>query len=231
MNSNYSQLVKDPQPVFEKPSRRTGLILIGLALAGLLYFLSPIIGTKLKKQEKTSFGDILGNTIDSRPRIISTVVEAKESEEVRDFYLTIEKTGLFSAPIISNINIENDDEYKQALKKGLVHPRGNAYPGEGSLVYIFGHSTNHFWNIANINGLLFGIEKLEKGDKIKVEYNGEHYVYHVFDKKIISKKDIDYVKEREGQDILVLQSCWPPGTALKRVLILAKPSKFASLIY
>ena len=65
-------------------------------------------------------------------------------------------------------------------------------------------------------------------DRVKqyAAQNGKDYVYEVFAKKIIEATDIESVAEYKDQEVLVLQSCWPPGTSLKRIIIVAKPKVF-----
>lgn len=218
--------------------RKLGFLLLSLSLVGTLFFLSPILAAKTIQQQAKGFKPLISQKITPQPKKDAHLPLPKEEKEVKktaarvnSFFLTIEKIGLVGAPVIPYINTDNINEYQQALNQGLVHAKGTALPGEGELVYIFGHSTNYPWHVERINALFYQIEKVEISDLIKIEYNGEHFVYHVFDKKIVKPEEVDLVKQQLDKDVLVLQSCYPPGTTWKRLLLFARPSKFASLLY
>ena len=98
------------------------------------------------------------------------------------------------------------------------------------MVYIFGHSTNYPWFVKDLNALFFKLETLTTGDKIEIEYNSKLFNYYVVQKKVVKATEVEVIKENVDKDILVLQTCYPPGTFWKRLLIFAKPSKFAGLI-
>lgn len=217
-------------------------LFLSLSLAGIGLFLSPYLVLKIaqkknqgfapllsKEAEVSGFAQIIKESKNQPPLVLGA--QASPEPEIRNFLLTIDKIGLQSAVVIPEVDANNSQSYKQALKMGLVHAKGSAVPGEGKMVYIFGHSTNYAWFVQEINALLYQIEKVELGDKIKIEYNGEHFLYHIFDKQIVKTNDLHLLKEITNEDILVIQSCYPPGTTLKRLLLFARPSKMGALIY
>jgi len=219
--------------------KKLGFLCLSFSLIGLLFFLSPFLGAEITQEKTKGFAPLIVQEI--KPNLKKTEVKTsllrpergvkKEDEPIKSFYLTIEKIGLVRASVIPRVDVNNAKDYKQALSKGLVHAKDTALPDEGRMVYIFGHSTNYPWFVQEVNALFYQIEKVEPGDKVKIEFNGRHYLYHVFDKKIVSAQELDFLKEKADEDILVLQSCYPPGTTWQRLLLFARPSKMGALIY
>ncbi len=127
-----------------------------------------------------------------------------------------------SAKILPDIDAANENEYLDALKLGVAHAKGTDFPGNGGNVFLFAHSTDYVWNIANYNAVFYLLYKLESGDEIDVIFEGRRYKYIVSEKKIIAPDDIKYLTETVGEETLTLQTCWPPGTTLQRLLVFAK---------
>lgn len=194
--------------------KKLGAFCFSFSLAGFLLFLSPLLAPKLIKEEKG----------------FKPIIAQKIKPQKKNFLLSIEKIGLVNAKVIPQVNIGDEGEYKQTLQKGLAHAQGTAFPGQGKMIYIFGHSTNYPWFVDDLNALFFKLETLEPDDKIKIEYNGQHFYYYVIEKKVVKADEVKIIHENLDKDVLVLQTCYPPGTFWKRLLIFAKPSKFASLI-
>jgi sortase A len=63
--------------------------------------------------------------------------------------------------------------------------------------------------------------KLEKGDEVNIFYKGQRFVYKVIDKKIVDPEQVEYLTRKTNKEFLTLQTCWPPGTTLKRLLVFA----------
>lgn len=139
-----------------------------------------------------------------------------------DFSIVIPKIEA-AAPIIANINPFDSSKYLPALQKGVAHAAGTSFPGQGGNVYLFAHSTDAFYNVGRYNAVFYLIGKLEKGDEVDVYYKGDNYAYEVTEKKVVDAKAIKYIGDFGGKDILTLQTCYPPGTTLKRLVVIAVP--------
>jgi sortase A len=126
-----------------------------------------------------------------------------------------------NSKIIPNVNAANEEEYLTSLKNGVAHAQGTAFPGEGGHVFLFAHSTDYFWNVSSYNAVFFLLYKLGKGDEINLFYKNQRYVYTVVDTKIVEPNQIEYLTRKSNKEFLTLQTCWPPGTALKRLLVFA----------
>lgn len=138
-----------------------------------------------------------------------------------DFGIVIPKINANSS-VIDNVDPGNEKEYMEALQRGVAHAQGTALPGETGNIYLFAHSVGNIWEVANYNAVFYLIKELEPGDKVELYYQGRKYVYTVFEKKIVDASDVGYLYTQTNEKMLTLQTCWPPGTRLKRMLIFAK---------
>lgn len=137
-----------------------------------------------------------------------------------DFSIVIPKIGA-NSNIISNVNSANEAEYSNALLKGVAHALGTTFPGEGGHIFLFAHSTDYFWNIGSYNAVFYLLSKLEKKDEVNLFYKGQRYRYQVVSKQIVDPSQVEYITRKTNKEFLTLQTCWPPGTTLKRQLIFA----------
>ena len=62
---------------------------------------------------------------------------------------------------------------------------------------------------------------LEKNDEVDIFYQGQRYVYRVIGREIVDPSQVQYLTRKTNREFLTLQTCWPPGTTLKRLLIFA----------
>ena len=147
-----------------------------------------------------------------------------EPELDRSFGIWIEKIKINSV-VFPNVDPADPKQYKPVLMQGVAHARGTAFPGEGQgNVYLFAHSTDTTLNIVRYNAVFFLLRKLEPGDKVVVRYRGQRFEYTIVEKLITEANDTRFLSKGEGPEQLVLQTCWPPGTTWKRLLLLAKPA-------
>ncbi len=142
----------------------------------------------------------------------------------RDFSIVIPKIGA-SQKIIRNVDPYNKAEFLKALKNGVAHAKNTSFPDKNGNIYLFAHSTDAFYNVLNYNAVFYLIGKLEKDDEIKLYYQDNEYRYKVIEKKIVSASDTYYLTRKTQDNILTLQTCYPPGTTLKRLIVVAKVDK------
>ena len=104
-----------------------------------------------------------------------------------------------------------------------MFPAGTVFPGVGGNIYLFAHSTDAFWNVGRYNAVFYLLKELSNGDEIDVFYNGVRHKYIVYNKSIADPSEVRYLTEVVPYEKLTLQTCWPPGTTLKRLLVFARP--------
>jgi sortase A len=137
-----------------------------------------------------------------------------------NFSIIIPKIGA-NSKIISNVDPSNEDEYLAALKKGVAQAEGTAYPGEGGHIFLFAHSTDYFWNVGAYNAVFYLLYKLQKNDEVDLFFQGQRYVYRVIGSQVVDPSQVQYLTRKTNREFLTLQTCWPPGTTLKRLLVFA----------
>ncbi len=137
-----------------------------------------------------------------------------------DFSIVIPKIEAV-APVFSNINPFDISKYLPVLYKGVAHAAGTSFPGEIGNTYLFAHSTDAFFNVGRYNAVFYLLGKLEEGDEIKVYYQDKEYIYIVREKKVVSPEAVKYLGDFGGKT-LTLQTCYPPGTTLKRLIVIAE---------
>lgn len=163
-----------------------------------------------EEQQEKSFGDFF------QTQQVQLLVP-----EDPEYSLVIPKIGA-NAKVVSNVDPGNETEYLDALKYGIAHAKGTSFPGEGGHVFLFAHSTDYIWNIGSYNAVFYLLYKLENGDEVNVFYKGQRYVYEVTEKAIIMPDEVEYLTRTPEEETLTLQTCWPPGTTLKRLVVTTK---------
>lgn len=138
------------------------------------------------------------------------------------FSVVIPKIGA-NEHIIPMVDPGDEDEYLEALKHGVAHAAGSAFPGENRHVYLFAHSTNTFSNVSRYNAIFYLLYKLEENDEINIYYNGIRHIYNVVGKTVVEPSEVGYLTRTTDAEFLTLQTCWPPGTTAQRLLIFAEP--------
>ncbi len=138
-----------------------------------------------------------------------------------EFGIVIEKINA-NARIIPDVDAGDEKAYVAALQKGVAQALGSTPPGEPGNLYLFSHSTDAPWNIIRYNAIFYLLRELEKEDRVIIFYKNRRYDYIVYDKTIAEASDISYLTNRYNEPVLTLQTCDPPGTLLKRLVIRAK---------
>ena len=138
-----------------------------------------------------------------------------------DFGIVVPKI-FANAKIIANVNPFDQKEYQIALTKGVAHAAGTSFPGQLGNVFLFSHSSVNFYEANRYNSIFYLLSKLEKEDEIDLYYKGQKFVYKVIDKKIVGAEAVSYLSGKAEKKALTLMTCWPPGTTLKRLLIIGE---------
>ena len=199
--------------------RGFGAGVVAFAIVGIIFSFYPIVKEELiyrfgKKDQIAInyFGSLLANT------------QASDFGIDPYFSIYVPKINAKSK-IIPNVDPGNAQEYLKALTQGVAHAKGTNFPGQRKEIYLFSHSTDSPLNFARYNAVFYLLGKLQKGDKIVISFMDKIYIYQVTDKVITSADDTSWLKDDGNGEKLVLQTCDPPGTSWRRLLIIAKPVK------
>ncbi len=208
------------------------LIILGVIVAFVSFW--PYVSAELKywfndlrgveyvlEGEKVDAAQRKGNSLPliSSPKPVEVVPANKE------FGIVIEKIGV-NAPVVINVASGNYNEYINALQTGVAHAKGTALPGSKTAannnVFLFAHSAINPIEARRYNSVFYLLRKLEKGDRIVTFYKGKQFDYVVYDKRVVEADDVKYLTDPSKDPILTLQTCDPPGSSLRRLIVTAK---------
>jgi len=137
--------------------------------------------------------------------------------------IRIPKIGVV-APIVLTQSAE-DKIINGLLNEGAVMYPSYALPENGGSTLLIGHSSVYPWNRTPYGRIFSLLDRLQTGDTISVISSGKEYTYAVSRKEIISdfsQKGYEKISNAP-KGSLMLVTCWPPGTTLKRYLVVANP--------
>jgi len=140
-----------------------------------------------------------------------------------EFSILIPKIGA-NARIFPNVDPSNPDIFLPVLREGVAHAAGTFFPGQTGNIYLFAHSTDNFWDVGRYNAIFYLLKDLRKDDDVVIFFNNIRHNYRVISTEIISPSDVSYITHAQtGKELLILQTCWPPGTTWQRLMVLAEP--------
>lgn len=124
--------------------------------------------------------------------------------------------------MVKNTDPYNSQVYQQALTQGVAHASTSGTPDEGGNVFIFAHSAGNWYQANQYNGIFYLLNKLRFADPIDIYYQDKKYTYTVTETKTIDSNNTSFLSGDSGKNQLTLMTCWPPGTTIKRFLVIAK---------
>ena len=212
--------------------RTLGNFIVISSVLGIAFTFWPIItvftkhtvdniqGTKFEasqtatSQPTETFGSLLGNS-QSNP---AQILIPKDP----NFSIIVEKIGA-DATVVPNVDASSKTAYNEALRRGVAHALGTSFPGQPGVTYLFAHSTDTLFNVPRYNAIFYLLWDMKPRDKIVIFFNGKRHDYIVTETKITEPEDVSYFTLKTEEQIMVLQTCYPPGTTWKRFLVVAKP--------
>lgn len=211
-------------------AQKIGFIILAIALGG---FIGPFIpAARLEafywtKTATTKAIDVVKPESPPLPPsapIVFTPLIAPDGASItpvnKTFSIIIPKIGV-NAPVIANVDPTSPATYDSALLAGVAHSQTSYLPDENGTTYLFSHSTNYDWFVKDLNAVFYLLKNLSVGDYVVLYYKDKLYTYQIKEIKIVNSKDISYLVPVAGQKRLILETCWPPGTVNKRLLVFA----------
>lgn len=139
------------------------------------------------------------------------------------FNILIPKIGA-NARIFPNVNPANPDIFLPVLRKGVAHAQGTFFPGQEGNIYLFAHSTDNFWDVGRYNAIFYLLKDLKEGDDVVIFYQNVRHNYRVTKLGTTSPAEVSFItRAQTGKELLILQTCWPPGTTWQRLMVFAEP--------
>lgn len=153
----------------------------------------------------------------------SDKISVSTNPSFEDFHLVIPKLNL-QVPIISDVDGSDKEAYFRALENGVAHFKGTAKPDEGSNIFIFGHSSFYQDRPGNYKEIFKDLEQLKEGDEIILWYEKKEFRYSVSEIKIINPTQVEVLRPTSYEQVS-LMTCVPPGTTLKRLIVIGQRQK------
>ena len=116
-------------------------------------------------------------------------------------------------------------EVMSSMNNGVAHYRiagASAYPGEIGNTVITGHSAGDIYSSNQYKYIFSGLERLEDGDLIYINYNSVRYTYKVIKKEVVEPTDVAALIVETDKPLLTLVTCTPLGTSRYRLLVTAE---------
>ena len=118
-----------------------------------------------------------------------------------------------------------NDQVMSAMNNGVAQfsvPGADAMPGEIGNLAISGHSAGDIYSSNQYKFIFSGLERLENGDLIYIDYQGTRYTYKMVDRKEVDPSDVQSLVLNTDKPMLTLITCWPLGVSTYRLLIIAE---------
>lgn len=225
--------VKDPpRPKSKRKERFFYSFILTLGLASIAFAIAPYLVWQFKTLPQISSplegapipeGQVLSQetTLASQVQVVKdpdgfsyfTTTYKPEGERPQEFFLSIPKLKIKNATVKTDtLNFYNN----------LSHFPGSALPGEIGNSFITGHSVlTEFADPKNYRSIFTKLSDLEVGDDIFVDTNDQTYHYVVQYKRVVNPQDISVLTPLSPTSRnLTLMTCVPPGTNLKRLVVI-----------
>jgi LPXTG-site transpeptidase (sortase) family protein len=207
--------------------RMSGLLAMGTSVAIFMLLAGPIIileSQSLVAQGAAAMPKWLTPTSTPAPAAAPTPAPVI-TDPSEQFSLRIPDLGINSV-VIPNVDIYDSKIYLAALKEGVAQAKGSGFPGQtehNRTIFLFAHSTDSPLNILKYNAQFFALKDAKIGQTVVIRFWGRDYTYTIQEKRVVAATDTSFLIPQTDHEQLILQTCWPPGTSDKRLLIIATP--------
>lgn len=182
-----------------------------------------ILGALFLQYNRLIFAPIMAyvspNT-ESAPTSIEAVDPTVSGSVTADPRLIIPKLNI-DVPVAFNINY--DDTF-EAMNHGVAQfmiPGASALPGQIGNLVISGHSAGDIYSSNPYKFIFSGLERLEPGDLIYINYESKRYTYQMTGSQVVEPTDVAALVYDTNKPVLTLITCTPLGTSRYRLLVIA----------
>lgn len=134
--------------------------------------------------------------------------------------------------IIPKLNIDvpvafgiGTSEVDAAMNRGVAQfmiPGANAMPGQIGNLVLSGHSAGDIYSSNPYKFIFSGLERLENGDLIYINYESVRYTYQMTGREVVEPTNVGALIYETTKPMLTLITCTPLGTSRYRLLISAE---------
>lgn len=207
--------------------RRVGRLSWLFGLVIVIYLLGPVLKEELRYLLlRTPTGQVVEQAKNTSlvPRVVDSPEQTIDWDvPSMEYSLYIPKIGAKSR-VVDNVDPWSVQEYQAALKQGVAAAKGLAHPGGKGTTYLFAHSVGSRADFARYNAIFYLLHKLDTGDEVRLVYQGKPFEYTVTERLVIPATDLSFFDPGYTDERLVLQTCYPPGTSWKRLVVVARPT-------
>lgn len=114
------------------------------------------------------------------------------------------------------------EDVMSAMNNGVAHYRiagASAYPGEIGNFIITGHSAGDIYSSNPYKYIFSGLERMDEGDLIYVNYESVRYTYRIVKKEIVEPSNVQALVVQTNKPLITLVTCTPVGTSRYRLLV------------
>ena len=196
--------------------KKGGSVLIVAAMVGVGWIYTPLVTAEVNYQTgRIKFPIFDQSKIFKEQKVLPRITWEVPDKE---YSIYIPKISPRSR-VIEDVDVTNSAAYLTALKLGVAEAGGLAHPGQVGTTYLFAHSTDSPVNFARYNAVFYLLDKLVSGDRVEISYRSQLYKYAVRSVVVLSAQDTRYLVPQKEKEQLILQTCYPPGTSWKRLVV------------
>jgi LPXTG-site transpeptidase (sortase) family protein len=213
-----------------------GLLLIIISVFGLIFVYIPLGTAEISYAvSKTQLAQLVRNT--QQKAWDQKLAEENQKQKLAGKPVTNDLPTSWAVPdenysiyipkiyaiskVIPDVNAGDPKVYLPALKQGVAEAGGLSHPGEIGTTFLFAHSVGSRVDFARYNAVFYLLDKLTTGDGIEIVYQHKWYKYEVEIREILDATDTKYLVPQNLAEKLVLQTCYPPGTSWRRLVVVA----------
>ncbi|MGD0976874.1 MAG: sortase [Minisyncoccia bacterium] len=145
------------------------------------------------------------------------------SDSSAGYTISIPTIGI-TAPVVLEKSLD-PNVILNRLSDGVVHYSDSPLPGEEGTSVILGHSSAYPWYKGKYGSVFALLGKLKNGDAVIITNGSKTLVYKVSDILIFNplsnNSRIQEISQSDNRSSVLLVSCWPVGTNLKRIAVRA----------
>lgn len=224
--------IKAPPQRSKQPQRLFYGFVLTLGLASIIFSVLPLASwyfTTLPKFEaKIEKFPVPQSQILSKGQVLGTEVQVAKDPDGFSYFTTNYKPQgprpkEFSVTIpklkVTNAKVKVDS---LDFKTSLAHFPGSGLPGEIGNSFVTGHSVLPLFNDPkNYRAIFTKLSDLSVGDDVFVKMDGQTFHYVVQYAKVVSPHDLSVLLpiSQNGRN-LTLMTCVPPGTSIKRLVVI-----------
>lgn len=192
--------------------------LIPLAIVAIL-----VLGVLFLQYNRLIFAPIMAYVAPDTGSVATSIepVDATVSQEVSpEPRLIIPKLNI-DVPVDFDVHY---NDIMEAMNHGVARfsiPGADALPGQIGNLVISGHSAGDIYSSNPYKFIFSGLERMNEGDLIYVNYNSVRYTYQVTGSKVVDPSDVQALIYETDKPVMTLITCTPLGTSKYRLLLSA----------